>query len=74
MQVLAEQPGPVPEPVLGIMTNNKDAGGFVLMSDLLNRPVKQRGVRGWGPEIEAALKARLKRRGELPEEEPDGKK
>jgi len=70
MQVLAEQPGPVPEPVLGIMTNGKGNSGFVLMSELEKMPEKNRmGVRGWTPEAEAELRARLKRRGQLPEQE-----
>lgn len=75
MQVLAEQPGPVPEPVLGIMTNDKGAGGFKLLSDLEKLPVKNRmRVRGWGPDAETELQARLRRRGELPGKKPDGKK
>jgi outer membrane protein assembly factor BamB len=63
MQVQAEQPGPVPATVLGIMTNGKDNGGFKLFSALEKLPLKQRmKVRGWGPEDEEALnKSRIKR-------------
>jgi hypothetical protein len=74
MQVLAEQPGPVPDPVLGIMTNDKEAGGFKLLSDLEKLPLKNRmGIRGWGPEFEDELRARLKRRGMLPAEKSEKK-
>ncbi len=75
MQVLAEQPGPVPEPVLGIMTNNKDNAGFVLMSELEKMDVRRRmGTRGWGPEDEEALRKRRARHGLPPLKEPKDKK
>jgi outer membrane protein assembly factor BamB len=75
MQVLAEQPGPVPKPVLGIMTNDKENGGFKLFSDLEKMTAKQRmGTRGWLPQDEEALQKSRARRGLPPLKKPRKKK
>ncbi|MDP6526694.1 MAG: malectin domain-containing carbohydrate-binding protein, partial [Kiritimatiellia bacterium] len=75
MQVLAEQPGSVPATVLGIMTNDKEAGGFKLFSELEKLTVRQRmATRGWGPEDEEALQKSRAKRGLPPLEKPRKKK
>jgi hypothetical protein len=75
MQVLAERPGPVPATVLGIMTNDKEAGGFKLLSELERMTVRQRmGVRGWSPADEEALQKSRAKRGLPPLKKPRKKK
>ena len=75
MQVLAEQPGAVPATVLGIMTNDKEAGGFKLLSELEKMTVRQRmGVRGWHPADEEALQKSRAKRGLPPLKKPRKKK
>ena len=70
MQVFAEDPAPVPEPVVGLMTNDKLNRGFLTIDVLESRTEENRRlIRGWFPEDETQLQARLKRRGLLPEQE-----
>jgi hypothetical protein len=70
MQVLAEQPGPVPPPVLGVMTHNKGSLGFVPMSTIEAMDEKKRNESyWWSPQDEEEMQKRLKRRGQLPEQE-----
>jgi hypothetical protein len=75
MQVLAEMPGPVPPPVLGVMTHNKGSRGFVPMTSIERMTEKQRTqAHWWSAKEEDALQARLRRRGILPEKPPKAEK